>query len=176
MKLLMHVCCGPCSTHCVKEVMKEHDVTLYWHNPNIHPLSEHERRLSSGKIVSEKLGVPMIVDDLEPDEWFKEIRGLEMEPEGGKRCTVCFGMRLKQTAKLAAEKGFESITTTLSISPHKNTSEINKIGEKYAKEFGVQWVPSVFDDGFQKSVTMSKEMDLYRQKFCGCFYSRGIGR
>ncbi len=155
--------------------MKEkYDVTAYWYNPNIHPYGEYEKRLDSANIVARNLEVPLIEDDYEVENWFDQIKGFEEEPEGGKRCTICFAMRLKKTAEYAKEHGFKYVTTTMTISPHKNAELINKLGQFHCKNNGVKWIDSNFKkkDGFRRSVEMSKEMGLYRQRFCGCFYSR----
>jgi predicted adenine nucleotide alpha hydrolase (AANH) superfamily ATPase len=149
-KLLLHTCCAPCSTHCVKELLADYDVVMYFYNPNVHPYGEY------------------IVDD-----WLGHIAGFEEEPEGGKRCGICFSIRLKRTAEYAKKNGFDCFTTTLSISPHKNSDVINSLGEELAKKHGVSWVHSDFKkkDGFKRSSEMSKKIGLYRQKYCGCFYS-----
>jgi hypothetical protein len=172
-KLLLHTCCAPCSTHCVNELMKDYDVTMYFYNPNIHPFGEYAKRLENGKIVSRELGVPLIEAEYEPEEWLELIKGFEQEPEGGKRCKICFHMRLKQTAEYAKKNGFDAFTTTMTISPHKDANIINQLGEELSKKFGVEWVHSDFKkkDGFKKSIDLSKKMKLYRQGYCGCFYS-----
>jgi len=172
-KLLLHTCCAACSTHCVKELLEECDVVMYFYNPNIHPYSEYVRRLDSTKKVAEELGVELVEGDYDVEQWLGMIRGLEEEPEGGKRCRICFSMRLDAVAQYAADNGFDCFTTTMTISPHKDSELINSIGERVALKHGVEWVHSDFKkkDGFRKSVSMSKELGLYRQKYCGCFYS-----
>lgn len=173
-KLLLHVCCGPCSTHSVKSLMDDYDVTMFFYNPNIHPSGEFVKRYENARIVSEELGIPLIEGAYSPHDWLDMVQGLEEEPEGGKRCGVCFGMRLAESARYAKLHGFDAVTTTLSISPHKDSDKINDIGARLAEKQGLLWIQSDFDknDGFKKSVDMSKELGLYRQKYCGCFYSR----
>jgi hypothetical protein len=153
--------------------MNDYDVTMYFYNPNIHPSAEFDKRLENALIVGKELGVQVIEPEYEPEEWLEAIKGFEEEPEGGRRCKICFSMRLKQTAKYAKENGFDAFTTTLTISPHKDAKLINEIGEELAKKHNVSWVHSDFKkkDGFKKSTEMSKKMNLYRQNYCGCFYS-----
>jgi predicted adenine nucleotide alpha hydrolase (AANH) superfamily ATPase len=172
-KLLLHTCCAPCSTHCVKELLADYDVVMYFYNPNVHPYGEYIRRLGDAQKVGDKLGVELVEGDYDVDDWLGHIAGFEEEPEGGKRCGICFSIRLKRTAEYAKKNGFDCFTTTLSISPHKNSDVINSLGEELAKKHGVSWVHSDFKkkDGFKRSSEMSKKIGLYRQKYCGCFYS-----
>ncbi|HII71852.1 TPA: epoxyqueuosine reductase QueH [Candidatus Woesearchaeota archaeon] len=173
-RLLLHACCGPCSTHSVKKLLEDYEVTMFWYNPNIHPFGEYVQRLEAGKEVAKKLGVELIEHHFDVDRWLEKIQGYEEHPEGGLRCQICFAVRLKETAEYAKEHGFDAFTTTMTISPHKDADKINRTGRHYAEKSGVEWVESNFkaDGGFGKSVEMSKEMGIYRQKFCGCFYSR----
>ena len=173
-KLLLHVCCGPCGTHSVAKMMEEYDVTMYWYNPNIHPSGEYYLRLEAGKKVASELGVEFIEGKYDVDEWLGLIAGHEEAPEGGRRCEICFMARLKEVAHYAGENGYDCVTTTMTISPHKDADKINKIGKHYCDDAGVEWIHSNFkkEDGFRKSSEMSAKMGLYRQKFCGCFYSR----
>ncbi len=172
-KLLLHVCCGPCSTYCVSELMKDYEVTMFFYNPNIHPSGEHTKRFENARKVSKELNIPMIEGAYSPEEWLKMITGYEEEPEGGKRCKICFSIRLAESARYAKEHGFQCFTTTMTISPHKDSDVINRLGEHLAGQHKLEWVTSDFkqNDGFKKSIEMSKKMELYRQKYCGCFYS-----
>lgn len=172
-KLLLHTCCGPCSTHCVKELMQDYDVVMFFYNPNIHPGGEFVRRFEEARKVSGELGIPLVEGAYSPHDWLDMIKGLEEEPEGGRRCGVCFGMRIAETARYAKLNGFDAFTTTMTISPHKDSGQINEIGENLARKHGIEWVHSDFKkkDGFRKSAQMSEEMGLYRQNYCGCFYS-----
>lgn len=153
--------------------MKKYEVVMLFYNPNIHPSGEFHARYKESQKVSRTLKVPLVEGKYSPEEWLDMIKGLEEEPEGGRRCRVCFGMRLAETARYAKANGFDAFTTTLSISPHKDSDVINRIGESLAAKHGLEWVHSDFKkkDGFSKSVEMSKELELYRQDYCGCFYS-----
>ena len=172
-KLLLHVCCGPCATHVIDELKKDYDVTLFFYNPNIHPCGEFVKRLGEAQKVASAFGVPLVEGGYDVDSWLRSIAGLEEEPEGGRRCTVCFADRLSETALFAKENGFDYFTTTLTISPHKDSEVINRIGSALAGKHGVCWIHSDFKkkDGFRKSSDMSKKLSLYRQRYCGCFYS-----
>jgi len=169
-KILLHVCCGPCATHSIKELMREFDVVLFPYNPNIYPQEEYEKRLNSVRKVAEELNVKMLDVEYDHDLWLEAVKGLENEKEGGKRCGVCFEFRLKRTADECVNKGINCFTTTLSISPHKNTRKINEIGKKVSS--GLRFIEKDFGDGFQQSVDMSKDLGLYRQRYCGCEFSK----
>ena len=172
-KILLHICCGPCSTSVIERLSDEYDITGFFYNPNIHPKKEYARRLESLKIVAEKTGLRLFIGEYNTAKWFELVKGLESEPEGGKRCEVCFAMRLKETIKFAKQNGFDLITTTLSISPRKNADMINSIGTKLANEAGIQFLEANFKkkNGFLRSVMLSKEYGLYRQNYCGCVFS-----
>jgi len=173
-KLLLHVCCGPCGTHTVKSLMEDYDVVMLYYNPNVHPTGEYYKRYKEAQKVSAELSVPLLEGAYSPEQWLDEIQGFEEEPEGGRRCSLCFGLRLAETARYAKENGFDAFTTTMTISPHKDSKVINEIGESLASKHRISWVHSDFkkNDGFRKSVEMSKDLGLYRQDYCGCFYSR----
>jgi predicted adenine nucleotide alpha hydrolase (AANH) superfamily ATPase len=173
-RLLLHVCCGPCATHSIQDLQEElYDVTLFFSNSNIQPETEYYKRLNSLKVYVDRIKIPLIIDSYNPDEWFELIRGYEANPEGGARCQICIKTRLEKTAQYAKFHGFEGFTTTLTISPHKNFQLINELGEKLGKEYNIQFLPKNFKkkDGFQKSIAMSKEHQLYRQNYCGCRFS-----
>ncbi len=172
-RLLLHTCCAPCSTHCVKELMEDHEVVMFFYNPNVHPSGEYYKRYEEARKVSEQLGVELVEGAYSPEQWLEEVKGFEEEPEGGRRCSLCFDIRLAETARYAKINGFDAFTTTLTISPHKDAERINNLGRMLAEKHGIEWVHSDFKkkDGFSKSVEMSKEMELYRQDYCGCFYS-----
>lgn len=172
MKLLLHVCCGPCSTHVINVLKQEYDVTLYFYNPNIHPKAEYEKRLDEAKKVADTMDLPLIEGPYDPEVWFDKIKGLEHEPENGKRCPVCFDLRLKKTAEYADEHGFDLFTTTLTVSPYKDAEKVNESGLKF--EIKAKFLGSNFKkkDGYRKSIQLSNEMGLYRQHYCGCVYSK----
>ena len=173
-KLLLHVCCAPCSTQVINELKENYNITLLFYNPNIHPLGEYSIRYKSAKQLANELNLDLIEENFEPELWLQEIKGFEDEPEGGKRCTLCFDMRMRKTAQIAKENSFDIFATTLTISPHKKTDIINTIGKDIEKEFKIKFLDADFKkgDGFKKSIKLSKKYDLYRQKYCGCFYSR----
>ena len=148
-------------------------VTGFFYGSNIHPVEEWARRRDAVLSLAESLGMPVVVADYEPDEWLERTADWKDCPEGGERCAVCFGLQLDATAKYAAENGFGAICTTLTISPHKDPVLLNGIGKKISCAYGVEWVERVWrkNDGFTKSVQISREMGLYRQNYCGCVYS-----
>lgn len=172
-KLLLHVCCAPCAIYPLKILQDRFDLVLVFYGPNIHPIDEYLKRLESAKQLSEKIGLSIIELEYNPKDWYELIKGLEEEPEGGKRCKVCYSMRLERIAKFAKKNGYRNFTTTLTLSPHKPASVINPIGESIAKEYGLVFLAEDFKkkDGFKKSCQLSDEYGLYRQKYCGCEYS-----
>ncbi len=176
-RLLLHSCCGPCSSYCIEALIKYFDITVLWHNPNIQPKSEYDLRLTNQiKLIKEfeKQGKLTLIEiPYDEQEFFSNIKGLEQEKEGGKRCTECFKLRLTQSAKIAKEQNFDYFTTTLTVSPHKNAPLINEIGFNLAEKYGVKFLPSDFKkkNGYKRSIELSKQFDLYRQDYCGCVFS-----
>lgn len=177
-KLLLHSCCGPCSSYCIEALSKHFFVTVLWYNPNIQPEEEHNLRLENQIKLIKNMKTENPVEFLEipyDDNEFLEIaKGFETEKEGGKRCEKCFLLRLEKTAQLAKEKGFDFFTTTLTVSPHKNAPLINDIGFSFAEKYGVKFLPSDFKkkNGYKRSIELSKEYELYRQEYCGCSFSQ----
>ena len=177
-RLLLHSCCGPCSSYCIEALIKYFDITVLWHNPNIQPKSEYDLRLTNQiKLIKEfeKQGKLTLIEiPYDEQEFFSNIKGLEQEKEGGKRCTECFKLRLEQSAKIAKEQNFDYFTTTLTVSPHKNAPLINEIGFNLAEKYGVKFLPSDFKkkNGYKRSIELSKQFDLYRQDYCGCIFSK----
>lgn len=179
-KLLLHSCCAPCSSYCLEYLRKYFDITDYFYNPNITNTDEYEKRAGElGRLISEynKSGVDSIeyvTGRYAPEEFIQAVRGLENEPEGGLRCVKCFRLRLYETAGYAAENGFDCFTTTLTISPLKNASVLNYIGQEAAEKFGIYFLPSDFKKrgGYQRSIELSREYNLYRQDYCGCVFSK----
>jgi epoxyqueuosine reductase len=176
-KLLLHVCCGPCSTTALERLYPEYDVTVFFYNPNIAPQTEYIlRRDESKRYTLEVFGsdVPFVEGGFHPDVFLQAVKGLEDEPEGGSRCEKCFRLRLEETARYAQENGFTHFCTTLTLSPHKNAERINRIGEELASNYeGLAYLPSDFKkrNGFGRSVDISKKHALYRQHYCGCVFS-----
>ena len=177
-KLLLHVCCAPCSSYCLEYLSDFFDITVYYYNPNISPESEYRFRLSEEERYISLRGFknPIRMTDsvYDPNEFFEIARGLEREPEGGKRCEKCFRLRLEASAKKAAELGMDCFTTTLTISPLKNAALLNEIGFEAGENYGVAWLPCDFKkrEGYKRSIVLSREYDLYRQNYCGCAFSK----
>lgn len=177
-KILLHSCCGPCSTECITRLTKYFDITVLYYNPNIEPQEEYEKRKQE-QIRFIKAFKPInkldFMDcDYDNASFERMTEGLEKEPEGGKRCHKCYELRLKKTANIAKEKGYDFFGTTLTVSPYKNSQIINEIGEIVSKNVGVEFLYSDFkkEDGYKKSIELSKEYSLYRQNYCGCHYSK----
>ncbi|MBW2996611.1 epoxyqueuosine reductase QueH [Candidatus Woesearchaeota archaeon] len=166
-KLLLHVCCAPCSTHVIEELKENYDLTLFFYNPNVEPINEYEKRLNEAERYAEAMGIPIIIGDYDIIDWYNAIQGHENDEEGGERCSICFRFRLNKTAQIAKEKGFDLFTTTLTVSPYKNAEIINKIG----KEFD-NFLEKDFKKGYMHSVELSKHYNLYRQNYCGCLFSK----
>ena len=176
--LLLHSCCAPCSSYVLKYLSEYFKITLLYFNPNISPESEYVKRVAEQKRLIESMPVKNSIEFLEgryePAEFYESVKGLEDEPEGGKRCHVCYEMRLKEAAIYAKQGGFDYFTTTLSISPLKKSEVLNEIGEKVGEAYGISHLPSDFKkkNGYMQSIELSKEYDLYRQNFCGCVFSK----
>jgi len=180
--LLLHSCCGPCSTAVIERLVDDYDITVYFYNPCITDWDEYERRKENQIRFIEHynlhLGgtakVSFIEGDYDPENYFKAVEGYEQEPEGGSRCTICFTQRLTKTAEIAKLGGYPLFTTTLTVSPHKNYPLISAIGKGAAEEYGVEFLDLDFKKkaGFQRSIQMSKEYELYRQNYCGCEFSK----
>lgn len=177
-KLLLHVCCAPCSSYCLEYLSKYFDITVYFYNPNISIADEYNYRLSEEKrlvsLMPFEHPVSVIEGEYLPKDYFYYVKGLENEPEGGKRCEKCFRLRLESSARYAKEHGFDYFTTTLTISPLKNAQLLNSIGVELAEKYGVPWLYSDFKkrEGYKRSIVLSKEYDLYRQNYCGCVFSK----
>lgn len=172
-KLLLHVCCAPDATAVVERLSGSYSVIAFFYNPCIHPEEEYRKRLSEAKKVAEIMGFELIEGEYDVKKWEEEIRGLEDEPEGGKRCWRCYHMRLERTSSCARQLGIKLFTTTLSISPHKNFEKIREIGDDIARMNGLRFIGENFKkmDGFKRSVELSRSLGLYRQNYCGCRFS-----
>ncbi|WP_330582901.1 epoxyqueuosine reductase QueH [Peptoclostridium sp.] len=177
-RLLLHSCCAPCSSHVIEYLSSYFDITVYFYNPNIHPEDEYGKRAIEQKEFIERFppaqSVLFAEGEYDAERFFELSRGLENEPEKGERCTVCFKMRLEKAAQYAFEHGFDYFTTTLSISPHKDATLLNELGEEIEKEKGVEYLHSDFKkkNGYKRSSELSSEYGLYRQDYCGCVFSR----
>ena len=181
-KLLLHSCCGPCSTAVIERLVDsgEYDITVFYYNPNITDREEYELRKREqmrflGEFSVERdLNLGFIEGDWDPELFFDCAKGLEDEPEGGARCGQCFLLRLEKTAALAKEKGFDCFDTTLSVSPYKNYDVISAIGAALSEKYGVEYLSGNYKkkDGYRRSVELSKAYGLYRQHYCGCEFSK----
>lgn len=173
-RLLLHSCCGPCSSYVLEYLSDYFDITLFFYNPNIQPAEEYEKRLSAQKQLLErakyKNPVAFLAGEYDPQRFFEAVKGLENCREGGARCEKCFELRLSKAAEIAKKGGFDYFATTLTVSPHKNAVLINEIGGRYQN-----YLPSDFKkrEGYKRSIILSKEYELYRQGYCGCIFSKG---
>lgn len=180
--LLLHSCCGPCSTSVIERLAPDYDVTVFFYNPCITDPEEYEKRKASQIAFIEQFNqrqaglsrICFIEGEYEPERYFEAVSGYSNEPEGGARCAICFRQRLEKTAAEAKRRGFGLFTTTLTVSPHKNYPLIASIGRELAEKYGVQFLDMDFKKkaGFQRSIQLSKEYGLYRQSYCGCEYSK----
>jgi len=168
-KLLLHVCCAPCSAG-VLDRLQNFDITLYYYNPNTFPQQEYDLRFDQFQKLTK---FDIVKEEYIHNDFLKTIKGLEQEKEGGKRCEKCITLRMEQSFKYAQLNGFDFITTTLSVSPHKNADFINTQGKLLQEKYDIKYLFADFkkDNGFLKSITKSKELSLYRQDYCGCEFS-----
>jgi predicted adenine nucleotide alpha hydrolase (AANH) superfamily ATPase len=175
-KLLLHACCAPCSSVCIERLKPYFDITVYFFNPNIDDEKEYSLRGEEQRRFSEATGVDFILCPHDSDKFFETVKGYEREKEGGARCDKCFRLRLYETAKTAKKENFDYFATTLTLSPLKNEQLLNRIGEEIEKEIGIKYLFSDFKKrgGYQRSIELSKEHNLYRQNYCGCVYSKKI--
>jgi hypothetical protein len=181
-KVLLHSCCGPCSTAVIERLFGDYRITVFYYNPCITENDEYEKRKQEqirfiyefNKDLDEDQRVRYIEGAYKPEEYLELVTGLETEPEGGARCTVCFRQRLEETARIAKEYDFDFFASTLTVSPHKNYALIAEIGRDCEKKYGVSFLDMDFKKkaGFQRSIQLSKEHHLYRQNYCGCKFSK----
>jgi len=203
-KLLLHICCANCGTVPIEQLKHKYSLILFWYNPNIYPhtklipcvfwkyfqnisklfnqkfgmgvnhLSEYEKRLADVKKLAKIYNIDLIVSNNGFKKWNKLVKGLEKEPEQGKRCDVCFKMRMEKTAQTAKKKGFDFFATTLTIGPQKKAKTINQIGKELETKYKINFYSADFKkkDGFKKSLELSKKYNFYRQNYCGCIYSK----
>lgn len=176
--LLLHSCCAPCSSYVLEYLSKYFKITIFYYNPNITEEEEFIKRLSEQKKLINELKlvnkVNIIEGKYEKEKYEEVIKGLEDEREGGARCFKCYRLRMEETAKLAKELNFDYFTTTLSISPYKNSSKLNEIGGELEREYNIKYLYADFKkrDGYKRSIELSKIYNLYRQDYCGCIYSK----
>ena len=176
-RVLLHSCCGVCSSAVLEYLTQHFDVTLLWYNPNLYPEAEFERRYRTLLELLEKMGltdrVAVLTEPWRHEDYDGVARGLEQEPEGGRRCTECFRLRLLECARLARQHGFEYFCTTLTLSRHKDETRINALGEEIGRAVGVSWLPSDFKKQGRemRASELAEQYGLYRQLYCGCAYS-----
>jgi len=176
-KLLLHSCCAPCSSYVLEYLSEFFEIAVFYYNPNIYPPEEYFKREEEQKRFIEKIPaknpIHFIAGEFEEEKFYETVKGMENEPEGGQRCFACYALRLEKAACEAKKGGFDYFTTTLSISPHKNAQELNRIGGEIAEEYGVKYLFSDFKKkgGYKRSCELSEEYGMYRQDYCGCVYS-----
>jgi len=176
-RFLLHSCCAPCGVYVIEQLQKQgYAVSVFYSNDNIYPAEEYERRKGEIEKYCQKNGIEFLEDEYKPEKWLAAVSGLESQPEGGARCAICFKYRLNKTAKKAKELGFDAFGSTLSISPHKNSEVINRVGEEAEKEIGVTFLAIDWkeNNGFRCSCEISKANNFYRQNYCGCQFSMRI--
>ena len=168
-RLLLHCCCAPCSSAVIERIKQFFDVTFYYFNPNIYPEQEYDLRMKE----FEKLDVKVVSEKYNHQEFLNVIKGLENEPEGGMRCRACIAQRMKKAFEYAAWQGYDYVTTTLSISPHKDAQFINQLGEQLQNMFNVKYLYADFkkQNGYLRSIEICKTLNIYRQDYCGCEFS-----
>lgn len=176
--LLLHSCCGPCSSYVLEYLSKYFKITILYYNPNIDTLFEYNKRYNEQIRIIKELPVINKISIIEVPynnlEYLNYIKGLEQELEGGSRCSKCYLLRLEKTAQLALKNKFEYFTTTLTVSPYKNANKINQIGQMLEKKYHISYLYSDFKkkEGYKRSIILSKEYNLYRQDYCGCIFSK----
>ncbi|MFA5400273.1 MAG: epoxyqueuosine reductase QueH [Dehalococcoidia bacterium] len=171
MNVVLHICCGVCAAGAADVLLNEgHQVTGYFYNPNIYPEEEYRRRLEAVQRVADKLQFTLAAGPYDFETWNKLTAGMGDEPEGGSRCSVCYRLRLAKAFDFMRERGADAFTSTLTISPHKQAAEINRIGKEIG---GDRYMARDFKkkDGFKRSMEMARSWGLYRQNYCGCIYS-----
>lgn len=177
-RLLLHSCCGPCSSYVLEYLSRYFEITVLYYNPNIWPAEEFYKRAETQRqLLSEAVfqnPVRLVVIDYKPEEFEAVTEGYEAEREGGARCPRCFRLRLEETAKAARDEGYDYFTTTLSVSPHKDAEALNTIGRELEAAYGVKYLTADFKkrDGYKRSVQLAAQYGLYRQDYCGCRYSK----
>lgn len=174
-RLLLHACCGVCSSYVLEYLSKYFEITVLYYNPNIYPRAEYDKRLLNQKKIIDEM-VPQVklkTVTYDENEFLDYVNGLEGEPEGGVRCTKCFILRMEKTAVIAKEENYDYFCTTLSVSPYKDSQRLNKIGKYLEEKYGVKYLYSDFKkkNGYKRSNELAREYDIYRQDYCGCRYS-----
>ena len=178
--LLLHSCCGPCSGYVLEYLSAYFNITLFYYNPNILPKEEYTKRVHTQKqfvnIFSGSNSIEFLEGAYEPKKFLLAVKGFEDEPEGGKRCEICFRLRLEESAKTAKKLGCDYFSTTLSVSPHKNADILAEISQNISEAYGINALPANFKKkgGYQRSIQLSHMYGLYRQEYCGCPFARSM--
>lgn len=176
--LLLHSCCAPCSSYVLEYLSQYFKITVFYYNPNIWPEEEYLKRVEEQERFIQMLGtkhpISFLEGTYETTRFYETTKGMEQEPEGGIRCFACYRLRLKESARIAKENGFDYFTTTLTISPLKNAEKMNELGNEIAEHAGLKFLPSDFKKkgGYLRSIELSRQYGLYRQNYCGCIFSR----
>ncbi|MGL4484757.1 MAG: epoxyqueuosine reductase QueH [Anaerovoracaceae bacterium] len=181
-KLLLHSCCGPCSTSVVEDLAADYDITIFFYNPNITDIKEYGKRKEAqvefvqkyNESLTRKAQITFTEGKYNVDDFIKLAEPFAHEEEGGRRCEDCFKMRLEETALTAKMAGFEYFSSTLSVSPHKEYEVITNIGKRIGVTYGLTFLDNNFkkQDGYKRSIELAKNYNLYRQNYCGCKYSK----
>ena len=173
-KLLLHSCCGPCSSSVIERLKDYFDITILYYNPNIEPIEEYLKRKEEQIRLLNELNIKFMDIDYLNEEYRSKVVGYEKEPENGLRCHICYRLRLEKTAKIAKENNFDYFATTLTVSPYKNAKVINEIGLELQNKYNINYLLSDFkkEDGYKRSIELSKKYNLYRQDYCGCLFSK----
>jgi len=172
-EVLVHICCAPDASYGVRALRERFDVTGFFYNPNIDRREEFRKRLRATLDLHEKIPFPLVVGAGGEGAWKEAVRGLEGEPERGRRCEACVRLRLRETARKASDLGMPAFGTVLTVSPKKDAAMVNRVGREEEERSGIRFVGADLKkgDGYLKSVRASREMGLYRQRYCGCRYS-----
>lgn len=176
--LLLHSCCAPCSSYVIEYLSNYFNITIFYYNPNITDEEEYNKRIEEQmrliNIMPTKNKISFIKGSYEPDKFFEMSKDLTDEKEGGARCIKCYYMRLEETVKVAKINHFDYFTTTLTVSPYKKSDKLNSIGKILSEKYNVEYLYSDFkkNNGYKRSIELSKKYNLYRQDYCGCIYSK----
>ena len=174
--LLLHSCCGPCSSYVLEYLSKYFQITVFYYNPNITEREEYQTRVNEQiRLINEVYpNVEFLEGDYKPEDFINISKGLELEPEGGARCIKCYYLRMNETAKMAKKRNYDYFTTTLSISPYKNSEQLNQIGMHLEQLYGIKYLYADFKkrNGYKRSIELSHQYHLYRQNYCGCQFSK----
>jgi predicted adenine nucleotide alpha hydrolase (AANH) superfamily ATPase len=174
LRILVHICCAPDALYVARSLGEHYEITGFFYNPNIQPKEEYDLRLGDARKVAGMLGISLLEGPYDAEKWTGLTFRFKDEPEKGRRCDVCYAMRLQKTAEASLDAGIGMFTTVMSLSPWKKAGTMNRIGRLFASRYKINFLEADFKkkDGFRKSIVMSREAGLYRQDYCGCLYSR----